>query len=115
MREHEEQVLTLAALARELNRNPPLLSATEIWVAASPCFTAKLSQQLAIELPVTATRFKPSARLTPEWKQQQQHGFDFCYDKRLYDLLEHDNAESVRPHLSPDLAYQRKLLRFLVN
>ena len=30
-----------------------------------------------------------------EWELQQQ-GFDFCYDKRLYDRLEHDNAENVR-------------------
>ena len=49
-----------------------------------------------------------------EW-ELQQHGFDFCYDKRLYDRLEHDNAESVRLHLYADLAYQRKLLRFLEN
>ena len=49
-----------------------------------------------------------------EWELQQQ-GFDFCYDKRLYDRLEHDNAESVRLHLCADLAYQEKLLRFLEN
>jgi DNA-binding transcriptional LysR family regulator len=45
----------------------------------------------------------------------QQQGFDFCYDKRLYDRLEHDNAESVRLHLCADPAYQHKLLRFLEN
>ena len=49
-----------------------------------------------------------------EWELQQK-GFDFCYDKRLYDRLEHDNAESVRLHLCADLAYQEKLLRFLEN
>jgi Alpha amylase, catalytic domain len=49
-----------------------------------------------------------------EWELQQQ-GFDFCYDKRLYDRLEHQNAESVRLHLCADLAYQQKLLRFLEN
>jgi glycosidase len=49
-----------------------------------------------------------------EW-QLQQEGFDFCYDKRLYDRLEHDNAESVRQHLCADLAYQAKLLRFIEN
>jgi alpha amylase-like protein len=45
----------------------------------------------------------------------QRQGFDFCYDKRLYDRLEHGNAESIRLHLSADLAYQEKLLRFLEN
>jgi hypothetical protein len=49
-----------------------------------------------------------------EWALQQQ-GFDFCYDKRLYDRLEHEGAESVHGHLSGDAAYQRKLLRFLEN
>jgi hypothetical protein len=49
-----------------------------------------------------------------EWELQQL-GFDFCYDKRLYDRLEHENAESVRLHLCADLTYQTKLLRFLEN
>jgi hypothetical protein len=49
-----------------------------------------------------------------EWELQQQ-GFDFCYDKRLYDRLEHANAESVRLHLRAEPAYQSKLLRFLEN
>ncbi len=49
-----------------------------------------------------------------EWELQQQ-GFDFCYDKRLYDRLEHGTPENVRLHLSADLAYQAKLLRFLEN
>ena len=49
-----------------------------------------------------------------EWELQQK-GFDFCYDKRLYDRLEKDSAESVRLHLCADLGYQKKLLRFLEN
>ncbi len=49
-----------------------------------------------------------------EWELQQK-GFDFCYDKRLYDRLVHENAESVRLHLWADPAYQDKLLRFIEN
>ena len=49
-----------------------------------------------------------------EWELQQQ-GFDYCYDKRLYDRLEHETAESVRLHLCADLAYQEKLVRFIEN
>jgi hypothetical protein len=49
-----------------------------------------------------------------EWELQQK-GFDFCYDKRLYDRLEHDNPESVRLHLCADLGFQEKLLRFIEN
>ena len=49
-----------------------------------------------------------------EW-QLQQVGFDFCYDKRLYDRLLHEGPESVRGHLHADLDYQRRLVRFLEN
>ncbi|MEV6167443.1 alpha-amylase [Streptomyces sp. NPDC051954] len=49
-----------------------------------------------------------------EWALQQQ-GFDHCYDKRLYDRLVHEDATSVRAHLGADLAYQRRLVRFLEN
>jgi hypothetical protein len=49
-----------------------------------------------------------------EWELQQQ-GFDYCYDKRLYDRLEHDHAEQVRLHLRADLNYQQRLLRFIEN
>jgi len=49
-----------------------------------------------------------------EWELQQQ-GFDFCYDKRLYDRLEHDNAEGVRLHLCAESAYQERLVRFIEN
>ncbi len=49
-----------------------------------------------------------------EWQLQQQ-GFDFCYDKKLYDRLEHGPAENVRGHLQADLAYQQRLVRFIEN
>ena len=49
-----------------------------------------------------------------EWELQQK-GFDFCYDKKLYDRLEHNNVEDLRLHLCADLAYQGKLLRFIEN
>jgi len=44
-----------------------------------------------------------------------QLGFDYCYDKRLYDRLEHENAESVRGHLQAGVDYQDHLLRFIEN
>jgi hypothetical protein len=45
----------------------------------------------------------------------QQQGFDYCYDKRLYDRLVGEDAEAVRGHLSGDIGYQRRLLRFIEN
>lgn len=58
--------------------------------------------------------FMAEAYWDKEWELQQQ-GFDYCYDKRLYDRLEHDDAESVRLHLCADLTYQEKLIRFIEN
>lgn len=49
-----------------------------------------------------------------EWALQQQ-GFDFCYDKRLYDRLQHGPAAQVNGHLSGDVAYQSRLVRFVEN
>jgi len=49
-----------------------------------------------------------------EWELQQQ-GFDYCYDKRLYDRLEHSDAEAVRLHLLADPSYQQRLVRFIEN
>lgn len=59
-------------------------------------------------------RFIAEAYWDMEWTLQQQ-GFDFCYDKRLYDRLVHGDAQSVRSHLSADPAYQERLLRFIEN
>jgi hypothetical protein len=49
-----------------------------------------------------------------DWQLQQQ-GFNFCYDKKLYDRLVHETAESVRLHLCADPAYQDRLVRFIEN
>ncbi len=49
-----------------------------------------------------------------EWKLQQQ-GFDFCYDKRLYDRMLHEDVNTIKAHLNADWEYQSKLLRFIEN
>jgi hypothetical protein len=49
-----------------------------------------------------------------EWTLQQQ-GFDYTYDKRLYDRLHVRDAEGVRAHLCADHEFQRKSVRFLEN
>ncbi len=45
----------------------------------------------------------------------QQQGFDYCYDKQLYDRLVNGHASSVGIHLIADLSYQRRLVRFIEN
>jgi glycosidase len=49
-----------------------------------------------------------------EWTLQQQ-GFDYTYDKRLYDRLRDGHAQPVRDHLRAGMDFQNKLARFLEN
>ena len=49
-----------------------------------------------------------------EWTLQQQ-GFDYTYDKRLYDRLREGHARPLREHFHAGLDYQNKLARFLEN
>jgi hypothetical protein len=49
-----------------------------------------------------------------EWELQRQ-GFDYTYDKRLYDRLRDQHAGPVRDHLKAGLDFQNKLARFLEN
>jgi hypothetical protein len=49
-----------------------------------------------------------------EWTLQQQ-GFDYTYDKRLYDRLRDGQARPVREHFHAGLDYQTRLARFLEN
>jgi hypothetical protein len=45
----------------------------------------------------------------------QQQGFDYVYDKRLYDRLLGDNPVEIEAHLRAPLDYQRRLARFVEN
>ena len=49
-----------------------------------------------------------------EWTMQQQ-GFDYAYDKRLYDRLREGHARPVREHLFAGLDFQDRLARFMEN
>ncbi len=49
-----------------------------------------------------------------EWNLQQQ-GFDFTYDKRLYDRLQAGEARPVREHLWAAPEFQERCARFLEN
>jgi glycosidase len=49
-----------------------------------------------------------------EWTLQQQ-GFDYTYDKRLYDRLRDQQPRPVREHFHAGLDYQDRMARFLEN
>jgi glycosidase len=44
-----------------------------------------------------------------------EQGFDYAYDKRLYDRLREGQPRPVREHLGAGLAYQDRMARFLEN
>jgi hypothetical protein len=58
--------------------------------------------------------FLAEAYWETEWTLQQQ-GFDFTYDKTLYDRLHAGDAEGVRAHLAADPAFRDRGARFLEN
>ncbi len=68
----------------------------------------------AVRLRHPEFRFMAEAYWDLEWSLQQQ-GFNYCYDKKLYDRMEHGDAGNVRLHLLADLSYQHGLVRFLEN
>ncbi len=45
----------------------------------------------------------------------QQLGFDYTYDKRLYDLMLNTSTREIRRHLLGDMNYQKKCIRFIEN
>ncbi len=49
-----------------------------------------------------------------EWNLQRL-GFDYTYDKTLYDRLLHEGAGSVRDHLKATIEYQQRSARFIEN
>jgi len=49
-----------------------------------------------------------------EWEIQEL-GFDYTYDKILYDRLRYANPESIKGHLNAEHLYQRRSIRFISN
>lgn len=49
-----------------------------------------------------------------EWTLQQL-GFDYTYDKRLYDRIVASSSQDIYLHLSADISFQSKLTRFIEN
>ena len=45
----------------------------------------------------------------------QNFGFDYTYDKWLYDVLRDNRVDDLRQHLRTDLQYQLRTVRFLEN
>jgi len=82
------------------------------WSIASQPFWPKATRQVREK--VSDFSFMAEVYWDLEWTLQRQ-GFDYAYDKRLYDRLHEGHARPVREHLHAEPDYQNKLARFLEN
>lgn len=82
------------------------------WEKSAPAFWPKAIEQIRTRIPYFC--FMAEVYWDLEWTLQQQ-GFDYTYDKRLYDRLEHRQTRAARDHLHADMDYQNKMVRFLEN
>jgi glycosidase len=82
------------------------------WGRRAPPFWPRVTQRVRERVPGFC--FMAEVYWGLEWTMLQQ-GFDYAYDKRLYDRLREGHARPVREHLYAGLDYQAKLARFLEN
>jgi glycosidase len=82
------------------------------WGQRAPFFWPQATERVRKAVP--GFTFMAEVYWDLEWTMQQQ-GFDYAYDKRLYDRLREHHARPVREHLHAGLDYQDKLARFLEN
>jgi len=82
------------------------------WGISSVPFWPRVTQTLHGDFP--GFLFIAEVYWDLEWTLQQQ-GFDYTYDKRLYDRLVEGHARPVREHLRAGLDFQGHLARFLEN
>jgi alpha amylase-like protein len=82
------------------------------WGIAAPSFWPEATRRVREQVPDFC--FMAEVYWDLEWTILQQ-GFDYAYDKRLYDRLREGRARPVREHLYAGLDYQNRLARFLEN
>ncbi len=82
------------------------------WGQRAPLFWPRATERVRQQVP--GFLFMAEVYWDLEWTLQQ-HGFDYTYDKRLYDRLRERHAGPVRDHLRAGPDYQSKMARFLEN
>lgn len=88
----------------------------QTWSGLAPEMTEEFWQKTIAAVKVTYPDFLFIAEAY--WDTEaylQSQGFDFTYDKRLYDRLHHADLIGVRHHLLADAGFQHKLVRFTEN
>ncbi len=111
-----EQLLKVAGQCDGVRCDMAMLVLPEVfertWGRRPQMFWPRATQRVREQAP--GFRFLAEVYWDLEWTLQQQ-GFDYAYDKRLYDRLREGHARPVREHLRAGLDYQDRLVRFLEN
>jgi hypothetical protein len=82
------------------------------WGKRAPLFWPTATKRVRERVP--GFTFMAEVYWDLEWTMQQQ-GFNYAYDKRLYDRLRDRHTRPVRDHFRAGLDYQDRLARFLEN
>jgi glycosidase len=82
------------------------------WGRRAPLFWPGATARVRKAFP--GFRFMAEVYWDLEWTMMEQ-GFDYAYDKRLYDRLREGHAGPVRGHLHAGLDFQDRCARFLEN
>jgi hypothetical protein len=82
------------------------------WGRRAPSFWPRATRRVRERVPDFC--FMAEVYWDLEWTMMQQ-GFDYAYDKRLYDRLHEGHARPVREHFLAGLDYQDHLARFMEN
>jgi hypothetical protein len=110
------ELLRIAGQCDGLRCDMAMLVVPEIfertWGIAAKLFWPEATRRVRERVP--GFLFMAEVYWDMEWTMQQQ-GFDYAYDKRLYDRLREGHARPVREHFHAGLDYQNKLARFLEN
>jgi hypothetical protein len=110
------ELLEIAARCDGVRCDMAMLMLPEVfertWGRRAPLFWPEATRRVRAQAP--GFRFMAEVYWDLEWTMLE-HGFDYAYDKRLYDRLRDGHARPVREHLYAGLDYQQKLARFLEN
>ena len=111
-----EELLNVASLCDGVRCDMAMLLLPDVfertWRIKSEPFWPKAIQRVREQHPQFC--FMAEVYWDLEWTLQQQ-GFDYTYDKRLYDRLRNGNARDIRDHFRADIDYQNHSARFLEN
>ena len=110
------ELLTIAELCDGIRCDMAMLILPEVfqrtWGIDTPSFWPEAIAKVRKRHP--SFLFMAEVYWDLEWTLQQQ-GFDYTYDKRLYDRLRNGRARPVREHLYAGPEFQDRLARFMEN